>query len=175
MSLLAPVIKTLFTKHLADLEATQDEKIAVNQASARVIENQHSEATVRGFTVVQDEPVSVGGSGLGPTPTDYFMAAVALCENVIFARTAAMKDLDLEALETTATGRWDLKGLYEIRGADSGFREVLVETRVSTRSPAGRAAEVARLTHRRCPIHRTLAKASQLSFRLFVNGAETPL
>lgn len=175
MSLLAPAIKTTFEKQLADLEAAGSEKLAVNRSTARWVEGQRSEATVRGFTVVQDEPESVAGTGQGPTPTDFFVTAVALCENVIFARTAAMNDLDLEALETTVTGDWDLRGLYEIHGADSAFRAVQVETRVRSASPAGRVAEVARLTHRRCPIHRTLDRATRLSFRLFVNDVEIPI
>ena len=47
--------------------------------------------TVRGFTLVQDEPVSVMGGGKGPTPTDFFISFVALCENVVFARNAAVE------------------------------------------------------------------------------------
>ena len=117
----------------------------------------------------------MAGTGRGPTPTDYFVSAVALCENVIFARTAAMNDLDLEALETTVIGSWDLKGLYEIGGADSCFRSVLVETRVRTLGPVEKVVEVARQTHRRCPVHQTLRKATDLSFRLFVNDSEIGL
>lgn len=175
MTILAPVVKTTFTKHLADLEASPDERLATNKAVARLIENQRSEVTVRGFTLVQDEPESVGGTAQGPTPTDYFVTSVALCENVVFARTAAMSDLDVQALQTTATGNWDLKGLYEIGGADSYFRSVLIETRVRTSAPAARVAEVARLTHRRCPIHQTLKRATRLTFKLFVNDVETAL
>ena len=175
MSILSPILKTTFTKHAADLRATPEAKLAVNKAVARVIENQHSEVTVRGFTVVQDEPESAAGTGKGPTPTDSFVTSVALCEKVVFARTAAVMDLDLQALETTATGDWDLKGLYEIDGADSGFRSVKVETRVRTKSPVERVIEVARLTHHRCPVHRTLRKATRLSFQLFVNDVEVAL
>ncbi len=175
MSILSPTLKTTFEQKALDLAASRDEAIVTNEAVARPVENQRSEATVRGFTLIQDEPVHVAGSGKGPTPTDYFVAAVAFCENVIFARTAAMSDLDLEALETTVTGEWDQKGLFEIGGADASFRSVLVTTRVTTASPVEKAVEVARLTHRRCPIHRTLRRATRLSFRLFVNGAETAL
>lgn len=143
MSILSPILKTTFAKHAADLESAPIEKLVTNQAVARVIENQHSKVSVRGFTVVQDEPESVAGTGKGPTPTDYFVTSVALCENVVFARTAAMMDIDVQALETTATGEWDLKGLYEIAGADSCFRNVRVETRVKTASPVERVVEAA--------------------------------
>ncbi len=175
MSILTSILKTTFTQKLAELEASPAEVLATNTAVARLLENQRSEATVRGFTLLQDEPVHVAGTGKGPTPTDYFVAAVAFCENVIFARTAALNDLDLLALETTVAGEWDQRGLFEIGGADSSFRSVVVETRVKTASPVERVVEVARQTHRRCPIHQTLRKATQLSFKLFVNDAEAVL
>ncbi len=175
MSILTPILKTTFTKQAADLRASPTEKLVTNKAVARVVENQRSEATVRGFTLVQDEPESVAGTGRGPTPTDFFVTSIALCENVIFARTAAMSDLDLQALETTVSGTWDLRGLFEIRGADSFFQSIVVETRVRSGDPVDRVVEVARLTHRRCPVHQTLRRATRLSFRLFVNGVEAAL
>jgi hypothetical protein len=44
---------------------------ATNKAVVTLVGNQHSVASVRGFSVVQDEPTSVAGGMRGPTPTDY--------------------------------------------------------------------------------------------------------
>jgi uncharacterized OsmC-like protein len=175
MSIVSPVIKTTFAKREADLRAAAGPVVTTNTAVARVIENQHSEATVRGMTLVQDEPASVSGTGKGPTPTDFFVASIAFCENVIFARTAATSDLDIEALETAVSGEWDQRGLFEIGGATSGFSRMRVETRVTTRGPDTLAAEVARATHRRCPVYQTLKPAMDLVFTLVVNGREVAL
>ncbi len=175
MSILTPILKTTFTKRMDELRASKTEVIATNKATAKLISNQLSEGTVRGFKLVQDEPESVAGTGKGPTPTDYFVQAVAFCENVIFARNAALNDLDIQALETTVTGDWDMRGLFDIGPANPSFRNILVETRVSTTGPAKKAVEVAKMTHRRCPIHATLKKATNLSFKLYVNDTETAL
>ncbi len=175
MSIFSSLLRETFERQKAELGASPAARLATNRAVARVVENQHSEAIVRGFTVVQDEPPQAAGTGLGPTPTDYFVTSIALCENVIFGRTAAMAGVDVEALETTVTGEWDLKGLFEIAGADSAFRRIVVETRVRSRAPVAAGAEAARLTHRRCPIHQTLKRATELVFRLYVNDAEVPL
>jgi hypothetical protein len=61
---------------------------SMNRAEVKLIRDQYSEARVRTFTLVQDEPESVWGTGKGQTPTDYFIASVGFCENVIFARSA---------------------------------------------------------------------------------------
>lgn len=42
-------------------------------------------------------------------------------------------------------------------------------------APVKDVAEVARATHRRRPVHRTLGLATELVFRLWVNDAEVSL
>ena len=175
MSKLSPDLGAFFSKTVEDLASQPGETMATNKAEAVLQENQRSVVTVRGFVFVQDEPVSVMGGGKGPTPTDLFISSVATCENVIFARNAALGSLSLESLETTAEGSWNMKGLYEIDGADSSFRSIRVETRVRTTSPISEVVKVARQTHKRCPIYATLGKSLEIVFKLVVNGAEVSL
>ena len=175
MSKLSPELGNFFAKTVEDLAAQPGERIATNKAEAVLQENQRSEVKVRGYTLIQDEPASVMGSGKGPTPTDLFMASVATCENVIFVRNAALSGLWLDSLETTAEGSWDMKGLYELEGADSSFKSIRVETKVRTTSPVSEVVRVARLTHRRCPIYATLRGSVDIVFKLRVNDVEVPL
>lgn len=175
MSKLSPEMGSFFAKSVEALSSQPGEKMTTNRAEAVLQENQRSIVTVRGFSLVQDEPVSVMGGGTGPTPTDFFISSVALCENVIFARHAALNDLQVDSLETVAEGSWNMKGLYEIEGAEPSFRSIKVETKVRTTGPVSEVVNVARLTHRRCPIYATLRKSLDLAFKLTVNGVDVPL
>ena len=148
---------------------------STNRAEVRLIKGQNSEAKVRTFTLVQDEPESVWGTGKGPTPTDYFIASVGFCENVIFARNASMANLTIDSLETTVTGTWDRRGLFEIDGVNPSFKTITVETKITTKDPVQKVVEVANQTHRRCPVHATLSRATEMIFRLDVNGQNVPL
>jgi uncharacterized OsmC-like protein len=156
-------------------QAPRTEDLATNRAEVRLVKDQNSEAKVRGFTVVQDEPESVGGTGKGPTPTDYFVTSIGFCENVIFARNASLARLSIDSLETSVTGSWDRRGLFEIEGVSPFFKSITVETRISTKDPVERVVEVARQTHRRCPVHATLSRATEMIFKLVVNGKNVPL
>ena len=151
------------------------EDLITNKAEAKLVHDQNSEAVVRGFTLVQDEPVSVGGTGKGPTPTDFLVTSVGFCENVIFVRHASLAGLSIDSLDTHVSGSWDRRGLFEIDGVSPHFTSITVETRVSTNAPVAKVVEVARQTHRRCPVHATLARATQLIFKLVVNGESVPL
>jgi uncharacterized OsmC-like protein len=122
--------KTAVEKSLRELRAAGAvaQFTATNKAVVTLVGNQHSVASVRGFSVVQDEPASVAGGMRGPTPTDYFMVSLGTCQNVIFVRYAALEDVPIYALETTLTGTWDRRGLYGISGVDPAFQEIAVET-----------------------------------------------
>ena len=73
------------------------------------------------------------------------------------------------------TGSWDRRGLFEIDNIVPYFKSVTVETKISTRDPVERVVQVARETHRRCPIHATLARATEIAFKLVVNGESVPI
>jgi uncharacterized OsmC-like protein len=177
MNLIGPDQKAAVEKSIRELGAATEPSgyLGYNKATATLVENQHSTGSVRGFTLVQDEPPSVGGGKRGPTPTDYFAFALGSCENVVFVRYAALNDVEVESLETTVTGVWDRRGLYGLNEVDPRFTEIMIETRIVTASPKERVVMVARLTHRGCPIYATLSRATKLVFALVVNGENVPL
>jgi uncharacterized OsmC-like protein len=177
MNLIGPEQKAAVEKSISELSAAKNtsDYMGVNKAVVTLVENQHSIANVRGFNIVQDEPVSVAGGRRGPTPTDFFIASLGTCENVVFVRYAALEDISIESLETTVTGSWDRRGLYGIGGVDPSFKEITIETSVRTDATNERVAGAARRAHDGCPIYATLNKGMLLTFRLFVNGEPVTL
>jgi uncharacterized OsmC-like protein len=93
----------------------------------------------------------------------------------VLVRQAALVGLRIGELETTVTGTWDRRGLFEVDGADASFREITVETRVTTEDEVGKVVEAVTATHRRCPVHATLQKATTPVFKLVVNSQPVPL
>lgn len=175
MTLVSPELGQRFEElrqRFASSNRTED--TATNRSEVKLVKNQNSEAKVRGFTLIQDEPESVGGTGKGPTPLDFFAASIGFCENVTFTRHATLSGVEFESLETSVRGHRDRKGQYEIDGAHSSFIDMTVETGVTTKASVERVAQVARLAHRTCPMHATIVEASPVTDELFVNGREVP-
>jgi uncharacterized OsmC-like protein len=171
MTIVSSSLGPKFAELRQRLASAGAEDLSTNTVQVKLIEDQHNEAILRGFTVVQDEPENSFGTGKGPTPTDYFLASIAMCENVIFARTAAMASMPVQSLETAASGSWDRRGLFELDDVSSSYKAITVETKVATTGAPQKVAELARLTHKRCPIHATLSKsATKMIFKLIVNG-----
>lgn len=60
-----------------------------------------------GFDLVVDEPPSAGGTGTGPMPTEYLLAAMASCYALALVWAAGKRDISLPGLTVTATGSYD--------------------------------------------------------------------
>ncbi len=177
MSLIDVEQKSAVEKSIRELRAAHSEQeYAVNnKAAVRLVRNQQSVASVRGFSVVQDEPASAAGGATGPTPTDYFMVSLGTCQNVVFVRYAALAEIAIDSLETVVTGSWDRRGLYGIAGVDPGLQQITIETTVRTDAAPDKVAEAIRRTQRACPIFATLRRETRLAVRLVVNGHEVAL
>jgi uncharacterized OsmC-like protein len=59
-------------------------------------------ADVGGHVVVYDQPVSAGGTGAGPTPTDAFVASLAACVSHYAAQFLARHGRTTDGLRTVA-------------------------------------------------------------------------
>ncbi len=177
MELVSSDFKSIVEDMRAKVAAAKDpnQTTGTVRADAKLLGQQYQEVKVKDFKITSDEPAPSGGTDKGPTPLDFFAASVGFCENVMFTRHASLHGLEFDSLETSVRGHWDRRGQYEIDGIDPSFRDMTVETKVTTKAPVEKVVQVARITHRTCPMHATIAKAMRVTDKLFVNGQEVPI
>ena len=60
-----------------------------------------------GFELVVDEPPGSGGTGTGPMPTEFLLAALASCYTLALNWAAGKRGIALPDLVVTATGTYD--------------------------------------------------------------------
>lgn len=77
-----------------------------NSAVARWRGQWRCDVEAGGFALVVDEPTSAGGGGLGPMPTDLFLASLSSCYALALAWAARKHGFELPDLEVTATGTY---------------------------------------------------------------------
>lgn len=65
---------------------------------------------VRGYKLVSDEPVTLGGEDAGPTPTELMVAGLAACAADEVVTTLVEMGLALKPIEVWADFAWDAEG-----------------------------------------------------------------
>ena len=177
MSLISSAFKPYVEKWLVGIQEITDptKGLGTVRADSKLVGDQLQEARMRDYTLVCDEPSSLGGTDKGPNPLEFFMSAVGFCENVTLARWAALRGLEFDSLETSVRGHWDRRGQGEWEGIEPAFKDFVVETRITSSAPLEKIREIVRMTHIRCPMHVTISKIGPVVDKLFVNGTEIPL
>lgn len=176
-----PVVSSTFKPYaeqwLKSLREIVDPKqgIGTVRADALLIGDQASEVQRGPHSLISDESPAVGGTDKGPSPLDYFMAAIGFCENVTFARYATLNGLKFDSLQTSVRGHWNRRGQDDFSDMEPAFTDFIVETRVTSTDSIANIRKVVMVTHKRCPMHTTIAKVGKVVDKLFVNGAEVTL
>ncbi|MBT8086955.1 MAG: alpha/beta fold hydrolase, partial [Gammaproteobacteria bacterium] len=106
--------------------------------------------------MLADEPRSVGGTDMGPTPYDLLSAALAACTTMTLQMYAKHKKLDLETatvrVEHDKIHAKDCEDCESAAGKIDEFRRTISLEGAFTEEQRNRMLEIAD----RCPVHRTL-------------------
>lgn len=116
--------------------------------------------------ITADEPASVGGTNLGPTPYGLLAASLAACTTMTLRMYAEHKKLDFESATVSVTHERihaeDCADCESNSGGIDEFRRVLTLDGNFTDEQWQRLIEIAD----RCPVHRTLHGEVKVRTRL---------
>jgi putative redox protein len=97
-----------------------------------------------GFDLIVDEPEEAGGTGTGPMPTQYLLAAMASCYALALTWTAGKRGISLPDLAVRATGTYD------------GPRFSAIALQVTTSAPADLVSTLIKPALRVCYVSNTI-------------------
>lgn len=129
-----------------------------------------------GTRMSTDMPTELGGSGERVTPGWLVRAGVASCTATRIAMAAAAQQIELQALEVSATSRSDLRGLLGMADADgitveAGPRDVEMRVRISAPGvPEERLRNLVEESYRCSPMARALTSEVPVALRIEVDG-----
>lgn len=154
-------------RYLETAEQPKRPEVIDNRVTVRTgAEGFYTEMFANGYPLIADEPESYGGSGLGPSPYDYLLAALGACTSMTVQMYARRKQWPLQTavvrLRHEKIHAKDCEHCEEKNGKIDRFeRELELKGELSPEQRA-RLLEIAE----KCPVHRTLHNEVLVETRL---------
>lgn len=131
-----------------------------------------SRVRTRSFTIDVDEPPTLGGTDIAPSPVEYALAALATCQEITYRLHADALGIPLDGVAVTLEGDIDLRGFF---GTDDSIRPGFLAIRgtVTVDSPAP-VEELERLRDHvdaHCPVLDLLSNPTPLHLELLTPTA----
>ena len=159
----------------ARLRADPDEGHVRPLVRTSLVEDVHSESHfvqyAREFSFASDESEGRAGRGLAPSPLRYFLSGLAFCQQVWYAKGAALADLQLDALEIDVHTYMDMRGEHLIDGIAAHPQWVVVHVRARTPGSPAQVLAAAEEANNRCPVYNLVVKAIPVYTRIDHNGS----
>lgn len=124
-------------------------------------------AKARQFSIVIDEPPTLGGHDLGANPVEYLLASYAGCVNVMAYLIASELNIKLEKLTIKVDGNLNPNRLFGKAFDDrAGFKQINLSLNPVTKASPEELAKWIQEIERRCPINDNLTNPTPVSLKL---------
>ncbi len=143
------------------------------RAVAKLLEDMHIEGRVGRFHIESDEPAARGGTDLGPTPLQYFVAGVAFCLITQLARFAPIYDVPLEDVQADVRAEFDVADKFGMEGPNGAFERVTYELKIRSTAPDKQVRLLIEHAERAC--HAAQSLQQPVPFALEVHLNDHPL
>lgn len=124
-------------------------------------------ANARQFSIVVDEPPTLGGEDVGANPVEYLLASYAGCLNVMAHLVARELNLKLNKLRIQVSGNLNPDKLFGKPSEDrAGFKHIEVQIFPETDAPEELVNQWLEEVESRCPVNDNLSNHTPISIQI---------
>lgn len=154
------------------LRANPEAADVVFEASSRQVAGLKSEATVRQFSLIADEPQSLGGTDEGPNPVELILAALGTCQEITYRLYADALGIPLNGVSVKVTGDLDLRGFFAVDEAvRPGFGAIRAEVTLDSPATDADLERLKETVDRHCPVLDLLSNPTPVTLALSTTPA----
>ena len=122
-------------------------------ASSKLISGLKCESISRGFKTIIDEPESLGGSNLGPSPVELALAALGACQEITYRLYADKLGIPLKKIEVDLSGNLDFKGFLALDdNIRPGYLGINVTVNIESTASDAEIDKLKDIVNAHCPV-----------------------
>ena len=122
-------------------------------ASSKLISGLRCESTSRDFTTIIDEPESLGGSNLGPSPVELALSALGACQEITYRLYADKLGIPLKKIEVDLSGNLDFKGFLALDdNIRPGYLGINVTVNIESTASDAEIDKLKDIVNAHCPV-----------------------
>ena len=107
-------------------------KSRIIEMSGKCITSKRTDTEVRGIKMIIDEPESVGGTNLAPTPVETTIAALLGCTNVITHKIAEANNINIKNMSIDAEALFNQMGTGLMEEVNVPMMEIKLHINITT-------------------------------------------
>lgn len=158
----------------ADMLAADDTAGHVRpRVSTRLVEDVHARSDFtqydKDFSFECDESEGRAGRGEHPSPLRYFLSGLAFCQQVWYAKGAALVGCELDDLRIDVLTYMDMRGEHHVAGVPNHPQWIIIDASVTSSSNAATALAMVDEANARCPVYGLVARAVPIYERIRLN------
>ena len=113
----------------------------------------------RDLTDVSDEPLERGGSNEGFAPTEFMLAGLVACTNVILHRIAAKHGVEIQGMSIAVDASFDRRGVTLQEEIDVPYPEIRLSIELTTNASDDELAPLKQDLRRYCPVSKVISQS----------------
>ena len=133
--------------------------IAKINVSGRSVGAMRVDLNIRDLKFIVDEQHKVGGTNLGPSPTELALAALASCVSIATRSRSRKMGLTVKSVDTDIDAEFDLRGVLTQEEIEVPFKKVNLRVKVISDMESSEMLKLKQAVHRCCPLHKLFSSA----------------
>lgn len=122
------------------------------------------------FSFRCDESADRAGKGEAPSPLRYFLSGLAFCQQVWYAKGAALVGLTIDELEIAVRTYMDMRGEHLIDEIAPNPQWIVIEAGVTSSGTDDQVLAMVDEANARCPVYNLVVKAVPIYERILHGG-----
>jgi len=165
-------LKEALQARIKNLAAGSAAPRVVMRAETRWLGNLLCEAASRGLPAIRaDEPQAMGGDNTAMNPMELVLAALGMCQEIVYSAYAALMDIPLDSVDVSLSGQLDLREMFDLQHeAGAGFSKIRFETRLQSPASEAEIRKLVETVERCCPVLDTLGRPVPVTGQVHFNN-----